>query len=370
MPRSASSWAARARIPSVSRMVGQVGRGRRPTSGRPISPCATRNAQRTARSSSTDAWTAATCEQLPQLARVEAGQERHPQRQLALGQLELGPRHQPDPVGPGQPSVRIDGGAEGVGLLLAEQQAGPSPTARPEPGQVVAGRRQQHRPDDDVDRPDGGGDQQQREARHDQAPIEHSTAAHAPFRARADFEQPGPCLVQRVGHVDGCRHVHGLNDRGSSASMRRFGELWPRRARSPLGCGGERRGRHRGQRRVAEALWPDLCGVDLAEAGAVALGALLEGEDVEERRGAVEPRTRDLPVARPLPCWTPARRRRAGPSGRKAARPGVAAPRRRRRRCCGPRHRRCEGPVGGWRRGSRRCSRCHRRRGSTGCRRR
>ena len=60
LPRSASSWAARARRPSVSRVVGQVSRGRRPTSCRPMSPCATRSAQRTARSSSTECCSAAT----------------------------------------------------------------------------------------------------------------------------------------------------------------------------------------------------------------------------------------------------------------------------------------------------------------------
>ena len=170
--------AARARSPSVSRTVGQVSRGRRPTSGRPMSPCATRSAHRTARSSSTEACTAATTSSSPELGRVEAGQQRHPEHQLALGQLELGPRHQPDHVGPGHPALRVDDAAQGVGLLLAQQQARAGPSARPEPGQVVAGRRQQHRPDDDVDRPDGGGDQQQREARR--RPAAPSSRAQRP----------------------------------------------------------------------------------------------------------------------------------------------------------------------------------------------
>ena len=69
LPRSASSWAARTRSPSVSCKVGQVSRGRRPTSGRPMSPCATRSAHRTMRSSSTEACTAATCSS----CRISAG---------------------------------------------------------------------------------------------------------------------------------------------------------------------------------------------------------------------------------------------------------------------------------------------------------
>ena len=63
-------------------------------------------------------------QQLAQLGRVEAGEQRHPQHQLALGQLQLGPRHQPDHLGPGHPALRVDDAAQRGGLLLAEH-AGP-----------------------------------------------------------------------------------------------------------------------------------------------------------------------------------------------------------------------------------------------------
>ena len=90
--------------------------GRR--AGRPMSPCATRSAQRTSRSSSTEAWTAATVQQLAQLGGVEAGQQRQPQHQLALGQLELGPRDQPHDVRPGHPAVGVEDAAQRDALRL------------------------------------------------------------------------------------------------------------------------------------------------------------------------------------------------------------------------------------------------------------
>ena len=60
LPRSASSCAARRRSVSVRRRVHQVRCSRRETRGRPMSPWATRSAQRTIRSSSTEACMAAT----------------------------------------------------------------------------------------------------------------------------------------------------------------------------------------------------------------------------------------------------------------------------------------------------------------------
>ena len=99
-------------------------------------------------------------QEVAELGRVETGEQGHPEHQLALGQLELGTRDQSDDGRPGDPAIGVDHPAQVLGLLRREPAARPGPPAGPEPSDVVAGRSQEHRPDDDVHRPDGGGHHQ------------------------------------------------------------------------------------------------------------------------------------------------------------------------------------------------------------------
>src|SRR3954470_14990636 len=121
--------------------------------------------------------------------------------------------------------------------------------------------------------------------------IEHSAAAHAPFRARAvlnsrvrasSSESDTSTVVDKVTRTFSV--VFGLR----AAGMRQLGSDQPR-------CGsvrlrhGRADGRHGGQGRRVETLRARRGRVDVSQARAVPLQPLGKRVDVEQRRRAVEP---------------------------------------------------------------------------------
>ncbi len=98
-----------------------------------MSPCATRSAQRTAALLLDRGLRRGDDEQLAQLDLVEAAQQRQPEDQLALGEVELGVGTSRTTSGQTDPTLRVDDRAQRGRLRLVS--TGPS----------VRGRRGQNR---------------------------------------------------------------------------------------------------------------------------------------------------------------------------------------------------------------------------------
>ena len=160
-------------------------------------------------------------DQLTQLALVEAGEQREPEDQLTVRELQVRFGHEPHGVRPGHPALRVDDGPQRRDLVGVEHHPLPGAPARPEPGHVEAGRSDQDGPDHDVHRPQHQADHEQHHGGEGERDHGAQRGRPCPVQGPGRALQPGPCLFQRVGHVDRDRHGHHRNDRGYG------GPAWP-----------------------------------------------------------------------------------------------------------------------------------------------
>ena len=98
--------------------------------------------------------------------------------------------------------VRVQGVAEAAYLLLAERDPLGGRRLRPEAGDVVDRRRQEHRPHEDVARVDEQRDREQRRGGQDQEDRDTERQEPGPLGRAGGPEQAGPRLVQHC-----CRDV-------------------------------------------------------------------------------------------------------------------------------------------------------------------